>query len=161
MAEELRPLRSRYTDEQIYQLLDDLNLRDYILTHGGLDADVKDMHYSSGQRQLMAIATACFHHFSHNTKIVLIDESTELLDARLDNQAHRVIANVFKTCTKLFFAHRRDILAALDANADLGDIGEDFRYRRNMFKPPAYATAAEYAEARDHQSSDDEDIYDP
>ena len=160
MATEDNALRSLFTDEQILEVLRELDLQDHIEAHGGLDAAVEVMHFTPGLRQLMAIATACFHHMAHGSKIILIDEATEILDPVMDNKAHRVIARAFNGCTKLFFAHRRDILGAMDAYMDLGDIGEVYRFRRNIFRPPAYATAAEYAEAHDYQPFDDEDIYD-
>lgn len=161
MATENHEFRSLYTDEEILTLLGELDLREHILARGGLDADVEDMHFTPGQRQLMAIATGCFHHFTHDTKIVLIDESTEVLDAKMDNQAHRLIARVFIGCTKFFFAHRRDILGAMDVFMNLGEMKREFEFSVSISRPPAYATAAEYAEAEDRQPFDDEDIYSP
>lgn len=145
------------SDDETYKLLNKLDLRGYIQGHGGLDAPVEDMHFTPAQRQLMAIATGCIHHYTHHTKIVLIDESTELLTPQMDNKAHRVIATVFRDCTKFFFAHRQDILRALDAHMNLGDIGDPVDFHKNLDRPPAYATAAECAEARDY---DEEDSYD-
>lgn len=100
-------------DADVVEVLSRVHLWEYVTLHGGLDAAMSDLAFSSGQKQLMSIARAVLHHRLTGTKIVLMDEPTSNLDLDTDRHIQKeIFADIFGECTVLMVAHRLETLRA-------------------------------------------------
>jgi ABC-type multidrug transport system fused ATPase/permease subunit len=97
---------NRYCDEQCWISLEDVQLKGMVNSHPlGLLLPVAESgtNFSAGQCQLICIARAILK----KTKILLIDEATELL-------IQAIIADKFQDQTILTIAHRLNTVATCD-----------------------------------------------
>ncbi|KAK2593184.1 hypothetical protein QQS21_009113 [Conoideocrella luteorostrata] len=101
-------------DIVINEVLDRLGLAEFIESRGGLDADLSEIGFSHGQRQLLAIARAVLHKFQHDTNILFIDEATSSIDAETAEAMERILDEVFSNCTIISISHRPEIVASAD-----------------------------------------------
>ena len=98
-----------------------VGLWNHISKRGGLDADMSEMKFSQGQKQLLFIARAILHQKMARTKIVLIDEATASLDSDTDARIQQLVNESFIGCTVLTISHqrpsfhRRDLSIAFDS----------------------------------------------
>lgn len=93
-------------DELIIEALTSVGLWEYILSGGGLDAQVEDLEFSAGQKQLASMARAILHHRETQTKIVLMDEATSNIDPDTEKVIQQLVESAFAGCTRLVIAHR-------------------------------------------------------
>jgi ABC-type multidrug transport system fused ATPase/permease subunit len=98
-----------------------------------LDQIVEDegVNFSLGERQLIAFARALVR----NTKILVLDEATSLVDYETDSKIQTTIAEEFRHCTILCIAHRLKTIIKYDRIMTLerGKIAE-FDVPKNLFK---------------------------
>ncbi|XP_050297884.1 probable multidrug resistance-associated protein lethal(2)03659 [Anthonomus grandis grandis] len=96
----LDPLK-RYTDEEVWQTLEKVHMKDHIPT---LELEITDhgSNFSTGQRQLICLARAIIK----KNKIVVLDEATANMDPETENLVQKTIASNFSNCTVFIIAHR-------------------------------------------------------
>ncbi|KAK3182574.1 hypothetical protein K4F52_006023 [Lecanicillium sp. MT-2017a] len=111
----------RVTSEKMIATLTKVGIWDKIETCGGLDADVKDVKLSDGQRQLLSLARAILRKQYTAAKIVLIDEATSNLDLDTDKRMQGVMAESFEDCTVVMVSHRQHAFDKMDAVIRVGE----------------------------------------
>ncbi|XP_072380947.1 ATP-binding cassette subfamily C member 4-like [Diabrotica undecimpunctata] len=97
----------QFTDEDIWQTLHKVQLNNAV-PH--LEAQVADLNFSTGQRQLICLARAIIKR----NKIVVLDEATANMDPETEKTAQKIIDDNFSACTILIIAHRLDAILDCD-----------------------------------------------
>ncbi|KAF6523054.1 hypothetical protein HZS61_014582 [Fusarium oxysporum f. sp. conglutinans] len=97
-------------DEILIEALRKTTLWATIDTRGGLDADLSELGFSVGQRQLFCLARAFLSH----SKIVLLDEPTSSVDNATDKDVRRIIREVMQGRTVIEVTHRLDYVTDFD-----------------------------------------------
>ncbi|KAF5547770.1 Canalicular multispecific organic anion transporter 2 [Fusarium mexicanum] len=97
-------------DEILIEALKKTTLWAAIETRGGLNADLSELGFSVGQRQLFCIARALLSH----SNIVLLDEPTSSVDNATDKDVRRIIREVMQGRTVIEVTHRLDYVTDFD-----------------------------------------------
>lgn len=99
-------LMGNYTasDEQLWEVLDRVNLSGFLKSENGLDTLLleKASNLSGGQCQRLALARALLH----DSPIYIFDEATSNIDVDSENDIMKEIYELSKTKTILFISHR-------------------------------------------------------
>lgn len=92
------------TDEDMYQVLEQVNLLNFIKDNGGLNMilEEKASNLSGGQKQRLSLARALLH----NSDIYIFDETTSNVDAESENDIMSVVEALSKTKTIILISHR-------------------------------------------------------
>lgn len=101
-------------DSLIVEMLDRIGLWEYVEMHGGLDADMKVLGLSKGQRQLLNIARAMVHQAHNKTKIVMMDEVSSCFNEAEGTCVLEVLDDQFESCTVLMVEHRSSATRYMD-----------------------------------------------
>ena len=91
-------------DNELWQVLEKVNLADFLKNENGLDTviDEKASNISGGQRQRLALARALLH----NSRIYIFDEATSNIDVESENDIMAQIAEIAKSKTVILISHR-------------------------------------------------------
>ena len=91
-------------DEKLFRVLDMVNLKDFILSEGGLDFMLMEQggNLSGGQKQRLAIARAVLH----DSDIYIFDEATSNIDVESENMIMKLINEMSATKTIILISHR-------------------------------------------------------
>ena len=91
-------------DNELWQVLEKVNLADFLKNENGLDTviDEKASNISGGQRQRLALARALLH----NSQIYIFDEATSNIDVESENDIMAQIAEIAKSKTVILISHR-------------------------------------------------------
>ena len=92
------------TDEQMWQVLEQVKLADFMRSQQGLDTMLseKAANLSGGQCQRLALARALLH----NSPIYIFDEATSNIDVESENQIMALVHELAKTKAVLLISHR-------------------------------------------------------
>jgi len=101
-----------HKDEEIWRVLRDVQMEDYIRAIGNLNVPVSErgQNFSCGQRQLICIGRALLR----KSGLILLDEATASVDTATDRIVQKVMDRLFKDRTMLVIAHRLDTVANSD-----------------------------------------------
>lgn len=91
-------------DEQLWQVLERVNLKDFMMNEKGLDTvlNEKASNLSGGQCQRLALARALLH----DSNVYIFDEATSNIDVESENDIMREIYEVAKSKTVILISHR-------------------------------------------------------
>ena len=100
------------TDEELWQVLDRVNLSAFLRGEDGLDTKLneKASNLSGGQCQRLALARALLH----DSPIYIFDEATSNIDVESENDIMREIHALAKTKTVILISHRLANVTASD-----------------------------------------------
>lgn len=96
--------KANATDQELWEVLEKVNLDDFIRNEHGLDLPVleKGSNLSGGQRQRLALARALLA----NRKIYIFDEATSNIDSDSERDIMHVIEQLSKEKTVILISHR-------------------------------------------------------
>ncbi|GAD93146.1 ABC transporter [Paecilomyces variotii No. 5] len=97
-------------DETLTSMLEELALRDLVDAAGGLDAELKNEMFSSGQQQLFCLARAIVR----GGPILLLDEATSSVDSTTSDLMQHMLLKKFSDKTVIAIAHRLETVIDFD-----------------------------------------------
>ncbi|EGX93450.1 multidrug resistance-associated protein, putative [Cordyceps militaris CM01] len=103
------------TSEMERGVLRRVGLWQHISSRGGLEAEMRNMKFSQGQRQLFQLARAMLHQQIMNSTVVLIDEGTWSMDEDTEAEMGNLVNQAFASCTKLVVTHKLGALVKANA----------------------------------------------
>ncbi|KAM0429767.1 hypothetical protein ACHAPT_006373 [Fusarium lateritium] len=103
-------------DEILVQALQKTTLWELIESRGGLDADLSELGFSVGQRQLFCLARALLSR----SKILLLDEPTSSVDNATNEEVRHILKEVMDGRTVVEVAHRLDHVTDFDVVVVIG-----------------------------------------
>ncbi len=104
VKENLKMANSVASDEMLWEVLDKVNLSDFLRGENGLSTVLleKGSNFSGGQCQRLAIARALLH----DSEIYIFDEATSNIDVDSENDIMAAIRELTKTKTVILISHR-------------------------------------------------------
>jgi ABC-type multidrug transport system fused ATPase/permease subunit len=108
-------------DETLKSVLKRVGLLDAVQGRGGLDMALQRLMLSPVQKQLLCLARAILARVSTKSRIVLIDEATNSIDAIQYKQLQSIIAREFTECTVISVTHHRDGVEFADMVLEMSD----------------------------------------
>ena len=104
VADNLRMAKRDATDEELWNVLEKVNLKDFIESEAGLDTVIQEKagNLSGGQCQRLGIARALLS----DAPVYIFDEATSNLDADSEEIIMNVVHEMAKTKTVLLISHR-------------------------------------------------------
>ena len=104
VAENLRMAAPQATDQQLWQVLEQVKLADFLRSQQGLETPLteKAANLSGGQCQRLALARALLH----DTPIYIFDEATSNIDVESENRIMELVHQLAKHKAVLLISHR-------------------------------------------------------
>ena len=112
VRENLLMARPNAGDATLWQVLEQINLADFLRNENGLDTTLneKASNLSGGQCQRLALARALLH----DSPVYIFDEATSNIDVESENDIMREIHALAKTKTVILISHRLANVAGAD-----------------------------------------------
>ncbi len=115
---------SEATDDALWQVLEKVNLAEFLKTVDGLDTELKEggNNFSGGQRQRLALARALLR----DAKIYIFDEATSNIDVESENRILQVLQELKQNKTVIMISHRlanvvqADMIYVLEMGKQMG-----------------------------------------
>ncbi len=127
------------TDEQLWAVLDRVNLSSFLKGENGLDTRLseKASNFSGGQCQRLALARALLH----DSPVYIFDEATSNIDVESENDIIREIHALAKTKTVILISHRLANVADSDNIyvMENGNVAESGNHKTLLQKDGVYA----------------------
>lgn len=127
------------SDEQLWALLERVNLADFLRSENGLDTllQEKASNLSGGQCQRLALARALLH----DSPVYIFDEATSNIDVESENDIMAEIHRLAKTKTVILISHRLANVTGSDNIyvMDRGNVVESGNHEMLLAKNGAYA----------------------
>ncbi|XP_032235247.2 ATP-binding cassette sub-family C member 4 isoform X2 [Nematostella vectensis] len=104
---------SKRTDKEVWEALDKVHLKPWVETlPKQLYQDLAECSaaFSTGEKQLVALARALVY----NTKILVLDEATSVVDYKTDRLVQEIIRSKFKNSTIITVPHRLSTIIDYD-----------------------------------------------
>ena len=113
VRENLLLAKPQATDEELWQVIEQVRLAEFLRSEAGLDTPVaeKAANLSGGQRQRLALARALLH----DSDVYIFDEATSNIDVESENAILQVIRGLVGSHTVVFITHRLANVAEADA----------------------------------------------
>lgn len=127
------------TDQQLWELLERVNIADFLKSENGLDTLLteKASNLSGGQCQRLALARALLH----DSPVYIFDEATSNIDVESENDIMSEIHRLAKTKTVILISHR--LVNVVDSDniyvMDKGNIVEIGTHQQLLTAKGAYA----------------------
>ena len=104
VAENLRMAAPQATDQQLWQVLEQVKLADFLRSQQGLETPLteKAANLSGGQCQRLALARALLH----DSPIYIFDEATSNIDVESENRIMELVHQLAKHKAVLLISHR-------------------------------------------------------
>ncbi len=139
VRENLLMARPNAGEDTLWQVLEQVNLADFLRSEKGLDTvlNEKASNLSGGQCQRLALARALLH----NSPVYIFDEATSNIDVESENDIMRQIHALAKTKTVILISHRLANVVGADNIyvLDKGNIVENGDHNTLLNKNSAYA----------------------
>ena len=139
VRENLRMARPDAADEYLWQVLERVNLADFLRAEQGLDTRLTERagNLSGGQCQRLALARALLH----DSPVYIFDEATSNIDVESENDIMAQIHDLAKTKTVILISHRLANVAAADNIyvLDGGKVTEHGSHAALLARSGAYA----------------------
>ena len=132
------------SDEEMYAVLEKVNLLGFLREQQGLDTPIleKGSNFSGGQCQRLALARALLH----DTPVYIFDEATSNIDMESEEMIMEVIRELAKTRTILLISHRLANVVESDRIYMLenGHVAQSGTHKELMKSGGAYADLYRY-----------------
>ena len=139
VRENLLMARPNAGEDTLWQVLEQVNLADFLRTEKGLDTALneKASNLSGGQCQRLALARALLH----DSPVYIFDEATSNIDVESENDIMRQIHALANTKTVILISHRLANVVGADNIyvLDKGNIVENGDHNMLLGKRGAYA----------------------
>ena len=139
VRENLLMARPNAGEDTLWQVLEQVNLADFLRSEKGLDTvlNEKASNLSGGQCQRLALARALLH----NSPVYIFDEATSNIDVESENDIMAQIHALAKAKTVILISHRLANVAGADNIyvLDKGNIVESGNHKKLLAANSAYA----------------------
>ena len=139
VRENLLMARPNAGEDTLWQVLEQVNLADFLRSEKGLDTELneKASNLSGGQCQRLALARALLH----DSPVYIFDEATSNIDVESENDIMHQIHALAKTKTVILISHRLANVAQADNIyvLDKGNIVENGDHNALLSKNSTYA----------------------
>lgn len=126
------------TDNELWEVLDKVNLSDFLKSENGLDTRLSEGagNFSGGQRQRLALARALLH----DSPYYIFDEATSNIDVESEDVIMGQIMKLSKDMTVILISHRLANVQNADAIyvLDKGNVVESGTHKELLDRDRAY-----------------------
>lgn len=127
------------TDNELWEVLDKVNLSDFLKSENGLDTRLSEGagNFSGGQRQRLALARALLH----DSPYYIFDEATSNIDVESEDVIMEQITKLASDRTVILISHRLANVKNADAIyvLDKGNVVESGTHKELLDRDGAYA----------------------